>query len=100
MNRPLGIDPALATLLSHAPSEELEYGFVMECLKNYKNPRVKLNHLLNIKALIRVKKGIYIFGEHFARRPYSSEVLANMSGETVSKSDKKCIKNQTFIIVG
>jgi hypothetical protein len=73
-----GIDPGLAHLLEKAPSEELDYGFVMDCLKDYRNPRIKLNHLLKIKALIRVKKGIYIFGKHFARRPYSSEALANM----------------------
>ncbi len=78
MTRFFGIDPALAILLKKAPSEELEYGFVMDCLKFYKNPRVKLNHLLKIKALIRVKKGIYIFGKNFARQPYSSEVLANI----------------------
>ncbi len=78
MDRFLGVDTGLAILLNKAPSEELEYGFVMECLKTYKNPRVKLNHLLKIGALIRVKKGIYIFGENFARSPYSSEVLANM----------------------
>jgi len=73
-----GIDSGVAHLLDKAPSEELDYGFVMECLKAYKNPRVKLHHLLKIKALVRVKKGIYIFGENFARHPYSSEVLANM----------------------
>lgn len=78
MKRSLGIDPGLSILLEKAPNEELDYGFVMECLKTYKNPRVKLNHLLKIKALIRVKKGIYIFGRNFARRPYSPEVLANM----------------------
>lgn len=78
MKRHLGIDPGLAILLEKAPSEELDYGFVMECLKDYKNPRVKLNHLLKIQAIVRVKKGIYIFGRKFARNPYSSEVLANM----------------------
>lgn len=78
MDRKLGIDPGLAALLHGAPSEELEYGFVMDCLKGYKNPRVKLNHLLKIRALIRVKKGIYVFGAQFARGPYSAEVLANM----------------------
>jgi hypothetical protein len=50
----------------------------MDSLKAYKNPRTKLHHLLKIKALVRVKKGIYIIGRNFARRPYSSEVLANM----------------------
>lgn len=78
MKKILGIDSGLAILLDKAPSEELDYGFVMECLRIYKNPRVKLNHLLRIKALVRVKKGIYIFGKNFARQPYSSEVLANM----------------------
>jgi hypothetical protein len=78
MERHLGIDTALANLLNKAPSEEIEYGFVMDCLKTYKNPRVKLHHLLKIKALIRVKKGIYIFGKNFSRKPYSTEVLANM----------------------
>jgi hypothetical protein len=74
----LGMDPAIAHLLEQAPSEELEYGFVMDCLKDYSNPRVKLNHLLTIRALTRVKKGVYIFGKNFSRRPYSSEVLANI----------------------
>jgi hypothetical protein len=78
MSRLSGIDPAIALLLEKSPREELDYGLVMECLKGHKNPRRKLNHLLKIKALIRVKKGIYIFGKQFARHPYSSEVLANM----------------------
>lgn len=78
MNRILGMDTGLASLLDKAPGEILDYGFVMESLSAYKNPRVKLNYLLKIKALVRIKKGIYIFGEKFARQPYSSEVLANM----------------------
>ena len=73
-----GIDPGLAALLENAPSVELDYGFVMECLKAYQNPRVKLHHLLKIGAVIRVKKGIYIFGKNFAKHPYCPEVLANM----------------------
>jgi len=78
MRSSIGIDPALAILLEKAPSVELEYGFVMECLSKYSNPRVKIHHLLKIGALIRVKKGIYIFGSHFRRHPYSVEVLANL----------------------
>lgn len=78
MKRIEGVDPALAILIEKAQGEELDYGFVMECLNAYKNPRVKLNHLLKIKALIRIKKGIYIFGEKVARGPFSKESLANM----------------------
>mgnify|MGYP003394059792 CR=1 FL=1 len=75
---PAGIDPGIALLLERAPGEELDYGFVMDCLKTYKNPRVKVQHILKIKARKKKKKGIYIFGKTFARKPYSSEVLASM----------------------
>ncbi|MBM3198487.1 MAG: hypothetical protein FJZ58_04440 [Chlamydiae bacterium] len=79
MNRSLGIDKGIALLLKRAPEGcVLDYGFVMDCLKDYKNPRVKLHHLLTIKALVRVKKGLYVFGENFAKQPYLLEVLANM----------------------
>lgn len=78
MKRFSGIDPGIALLRERAPSEELDYGFVMDCLKEYNNPRVKVHNLLQLKALIRVKKGIYIFGKPFAKQPYSTEVLANM----------------------
>lgn len=78
MKRILGIDAGLGNLLDNAPYEAIDYGFVMNSLKSYKNPRVKLNHLLKIGALIRVKKGIYIFGKRFARIPYSPEMLANL----------------------
>jgi predicted transcriptional regulator of viral defense system len=78
MRRSTGIDPGLSLLREKAPNEELEYGFVVDALKVYKNPRVKLHHLLKIGGLVRVKRGIYIFGKNFARRPYSPEVLANM----------------------
>lgn len=40
MKRFLGIDSGLGVLLDKAPNEELDYGFVMECLKAYKNPRI------------------------------------------------------------
>lgn len=72
------MDPAMAVLRSRAPSEELDYGFVMDCLKDYSFPRTKLTHLLKSHALLRIKKGIYIFGELFARQPHSLETLANI----------------------
>ncbi len=72
------MDPAMAVLRSRAPSEELDYGFVMDCLKNYKFPRTKLTHLLKSQALIRVKKGLYVFGTLFNRHAYSLETLANL----------------------
>ncbi len=72
------MNPAMAALRMRAPSEELDYGFVIDCLKNYSFPRTKLTHLLRSQALIRVKKGLYVFGTLFNRGPYSLETLANL----------------------
>jgi len=42
-----GIDTGLGKLLENAPGAELDYGFVMDCLKDYSNPRV--NSLISLK---------------------------------------------------
>lgn len=72
------MDSAMASIRLRAPSEVLDYGFLMDCLKNYGFPRKKLTQLLKKGALIRVKKGLYVFGPLFSRSPYSLEMLANM----------------------
>ncbi len=73
-----GIPPAIEKLRMQAPCNELSYGFVMSCLEGYSAPRAKLTKLLNAGALIRVKKGLYVFGPLFQRGPISKEVLANL----------------------
>ena len=60
-----------------AKTEEIDYLFLMDCLSNYKHPRNKLTSLLKNTDLIRVKKGLYVFGEEYRRRPYSLEVDTN-----------------------
>jgi len=73
------MDPAMMVLRLRAPAEELDYGFVMNCLEKYRFPRSKLTQLLKSKAVIRVKKGLYVFGPAFNRHPYSLETLANIT---------------------
>jgi hypothetical protein len=60
------------------PGEEFDYQALLGCLKGYEHPRDKITSLLRRKAIIRVKKGIYVFGQRYARRPFSREILANM----------------------
>lgn len=62
--------------LSHF--EELEYLRLKNILKNYSQPRNKIQQLLKSGDLIRVKKGLYIFGEKAALGPYCKEHLANL----------------------
>ena len=58
--------------------EEFDYQTLLDSLKQYERPRDKITSLLRQGAIIRVKKGIYVFGPKYARRPFSREILANM----------------------
>lgn len=58
--------------------EEFDYQVLMDSLREYERPRDKITALLRKGIIIRVKKGIYVFGEKHSRRPFSREVLANM----------------------
>lgn len=64
-------------LRSKSQGEEIDYTFVMDCLKDYKSPRAKLTTLLQKGDLIRVKKGLYLFGSDYRKGPYSPEIMAN-----------------------
>jgi hypothetical protein len=64
-------------LRSKSQGEEIDYNFVMDCLKDYKSPRAKLTTLLQKGDLIRVKKGLYLFGSDYRKGPYSPEIMAN-----------------------
>jgi len=58
--------------------EEFDYQALLDSLKGYERPRDKITSLLRQGVIIRVKKGIYVFGPKHARRPFSREILANM----------------------
>lgn len=58
--------------------EEFDYQTLMDCLRGYARPRDKVSALLKKGSIIRIKKGLYIFGDLYRRRPYSREILANL----------------------
>ena len=68
----------LQELRKKADGETIDYQFLMTLLGDYASPRGKLTQLLKQGSLVRVKKGLYVFGELLAREPYSLEVLANL----------------------
>ena len=68
----------LLNLRNSTSTEEFDYGFIKHALCKYKNPRVKINELLKKGEIIRVKKGLYVFGPELAKEPYSKETLANL----------------------
>ena len=59
------------------PYEEFDYLTLLGGLKGYARPRDKITALLRTATIIRVKKGLYIFGPSQRREAYSRELLAN-----------------------
>jgi len=58
--------------------EIFDYQQLMEYLGNYSKPRDKIGALLAARAIVRVKKGLYVFGEAWRRQPVCRELLANL----------------------
>lgn len=68
----------LEQLRKHCKGEEFDYSFLMSHLKDYAKPRDKVTRYLKEKSIIRVKKGLYIFGESWREGLISAEILANL----------------------
>ena len=64
-------------LRSRIAGEEFDYLALLNALKDYARPRDRITLLLRQGEIVRVKKGIYVFGEGSRLRPFSPEVLAN-----------------------
>lgn len=73
-----GIFLAMESLRKQILYEEFDYQTLLHALERYSRPRDKITDLLRKGVIIRVKKGIYIFGEGYRRQPFSREILANL----------------------
>jgi hypothetical protein len=58
--------------------EEFDYLALLHALREYARPRDRITELLRRGEIVRVKKGIYVFGARHAARPFSRELLANL----------------------
>ena len=58
--------------------EVFDYQGLMSALADFRKPRDKVTRLLADGDIIRIKKGLYCFGEAFRREPVSREYLANL----------------------
>lgn len=59
-------------------NEEFDYLTLMSVLSDYQAPRQKVNELLKSGVIVRVKKGLYVFGAEYAQAPICIELLANL----------------------
>src|SRR5208283_2899901 len=73
-----GMKMAVEQIRRQIPTEEFDYQALSDCLKDYARPRDRISDLIKSGAIVRVKKGLYIFGPDYSRGPYSRELLANL----------------------
>ena len=57
---------------------EFDYQTLLDVLKDYARPRDKISDLLKKGVIVRVKKGLYVFGDDYRDKPFSRELLANL----------------------
>jgi predicted transcriptional regulator of viral defense system len=60
------------------PQEEFDYPLLTGALSSYSGVRQKINELLKAGVIVRVKKGLYVFGQDYNQTPVCKEVLANL----------------------
>jgi len=58
--------------------EEFDYQTLLSALEGYASPRDRVTALLRSGVIVRVKKGLYVFGDEYRRKPYCRELLANL----------------------
>ncbi|MBP1766908.1 MAG: hypothetical protein H6P98_1023 [Candidatus Aminicenantes bacterium] len=63
---------------SRIQTEIFDYQTLTDALKDLSAPRDKTTLLLRQGVIVRVKKGLYVFGDKYRRYPYSKELLANL----------------------
>ena len=59
-------------------TDVLDYQQLVSCLRGYAKPRDRITGLLTDGSLVRIRKGLYVFGERYRRAPISREHIANL----------------------
>jgi len=71
--------PTDVTRLRRAiPTEEFDYTLLTSLLSGYSGVRQKIHQLLRSGVIVRVKKGLYVFGPEYTHTAVCKEVLANL----------------------
>lgn len=69
---------SLLTLRKELKGEIFDYQLLLSHLKEVKAPRTKIGRLLKKGDIIRIKKGLYVFGEPWRKSSISLEIAANL----------------------
>lgn len=69
---------SLLSLRREVKGEIFDYQLLISHLQDVKYPRSKIGRLLKAEEIIRIKKGLYTFGEMWRKEPVSLEIAANL----------------------
>ena len=69
---------SLQALRREVSGEIFDYQLLMYYLKDVAYPRAKIGRLLKNGDILRVKKGLYVFGEKWRKGSLSQEIAANL----------------------
>lgn len=69
---------AIALLRKKLDGEVFDYPALLSALAAYSKPRDKITRLLADGEVLRIRKGLYCFGEAFRREAISREYVANL----------------------
>lgn len=67
-----------ATIRQLIQEDVFDYQTLMVTLRNYSSPRDKISRLVHGGDIVRMKKGLYLFGEGLRKKPISKMYLANL----------------------
>jgi hypothetical protein len=67
----------LSEIRRRSAGDVLDYQQLVSYLRDYSKPRDRISAFLASGDLIRVRKGLYVFGESYRKAPINREVLAN-----------------------
>lgn len=68
----------VALIRRKAADEVFDYQVLMDALSGYRKPRDAVTRLLLEGSIVRIKKGLYCFGETYRRKPLCREYIANL----------------------
>ena len=73
-----GVNQMINSIRKKIICEEFDYQTLLDQLHEYAYPRDKITALMQKGWIIRVKKGLYIFGDEYRNKPFSKGLLANL----------------------
>ncbi|MBF0502943.1 MAG: hypothetical protein HQM09_22600 [Candidatus Riflebacteria bacterium] len=60
------------------PLDVFDYQQLISCLTGYAKPRDRITTMLATGNLIRIRKGLYVFGDKYRRNPVNRVMLSNL----------------------